>query len=343
MITKRPFGVTILALLAAIAAIIAIIHTLQMLHLFPISGPFGQFKFFTFDLFGALLWGILALIYIWVARMLWNLEPQGWLFVVILACLNLIFAVVSIIGQSSWQSMLPAIVVNGLILLYGLMPGTKAAFGMSSAEPETAAPTAVERSMEVEVEVVQEEAVVEEKAGPAVAAAVNEVTESEMEVDIEAVAVPEVEAEVEDRAAVLVTGATESQDLRYVSDIGEDNAGKLKKVGVDTPQKLLEQGATSRGRRELAKETGISAKLILRWVNEVDLYRINGLGKEYANLLEVSGVDTVPELAQRNAANLHKKVIAINEEKRLVQHVPSLAEVEDWVSQAKQLPRVITY
>ncbi len=130
MAKKRPFGVTLLAILAAIAAIIAIIHTLQMLHLFPISGPLGQFRFFTFDLFGAILWGVMALIYLWVVRMLWNLDPQGWLFVAALSALNLILAVISILGNSTWQAMLPSIVVNGLILIYCLLPGTKDAFGV---------------------------------------------------------------------------------------------------------------------------------------------------------------------------------------------------------------------
>ncbi len=126
---KRPFGVTILAILAVVGAVVAIYYTLQMLHLIPITGPFGQFKFFTFDLLGAILWGVLAAIYIWVARMLWNLDPQGWLFVAVLSTLNLIIALISIIGQSTWESMLPAILINGLILIYCLLPGTKAAFG----------------------------------------------------------------------------------------------------------------------------------------------------------------------------------------------------------------------
>jgi hypothetical protein len=126
---KRPFGVTLLAILAAVAAIVAIIHTLQMLHLFPIRGPFGAFRFFTFDLLGAILWGILALIYIWLVRMLWNVDPQAWLFLVVLSILNLILAFVSGLGATPWEALLPSIVVNGLILIYLLLPGTKAAFG----------------------------------------------------------------------------------------------------------------------------------------------------------------------------------------------------------------------
>lgn len=129
MTKKRPFGVMILAILAVVGAIVAIYYTLQMLHLIPITGPFGVFKFFTFDLLGAILWGMMAAIYIWVARMLWNLDPQGWLFVAVLSTLNLIIALISILGNSTWEAMLPAILINGLILIYCLLPGTKAAFG----------------------------------------------------------------------------------------------------------------------------------------------------------------------------------------------------------------------
>lgn len=127
MTKKRPFGVTVLAILAAIAAILALIHTLQMLHLFPIF--LGPVRFFTFDLFGAILWGIMLLIWVWVMRGLWNLDPQAWVFVAALATLNLVLDFVSILGQSSFQAMLPSLLVNALILIYALLPGTKAAFG----------------------------------------------------------------------------------------------------------------------------------------------------------------------------------------------------------------------
>ena len=127
MSKKRPFGVTLIAILAAIGAIFAIVHTLQMLHLFPIF--LGPVNFFAFNLFGALMWGLLAAIYIWVVRGLWNLSPQAWLFVVVLAVLNLIMAVVSIIGATSWQAMLPTILINGVILVYCMTPGVKSAFG----------------------------------------------------------------------------------------------------------------------------------------------------------------------------------------------------------------------
>jgi predicted flap endonuclease-1-like 5' DNA nuclease len=167
--------------------------------------------------------------------------------------------------------------------------------------------------------------------------------EMEAEAEVEAATV-KMEAEAEAPVAAAVTGmAATTHDLSYVEGIGAVYAGKLKEVGIDTPQALLEKGATPKGRKELAESTGISGHLILKWVNHVDLYRITGLGAEYADLLEASGVDTVPELAQRNPGNLHNKVIEVNKEKHLVRHVPSQSQINDWVNQAKQLPRVISY
>jgi hypothetical protein len=126
MSKKRPVGVTILAILAALAAIAAIIHTLQMLHLLPIL--LGPVRYFSFRLIGAIQWGIMAALYIWLARLLWNVEPKARLYTIILSCLNLFLAFLSILGQSSFQAMLPAILLNGIILIYCLLPGTKQAF-----------------------------------------------------------------------------------------------------------------------------------------------------------------------------------------------------------------------
>ncbi len=126
MARERPLGITILAILALIGAAGALIVTLQMLHLLPIY--VGQLHFWTFDFWGALLWGILFLIYLWVFRMLWNVNPQGWLFMVIISGFNLILALISVLGGSTWDAMATPIVINGLILIYCLLPSTKRAF-----------------------------------------------------------------------------------------------------------------------------------------------------------------------------------------------------------------------
>ena len=131
--------------------------------------------------------------------------------------------------------------------------------------------------------------------------------------------------------------------LSKVEGIGEVYAQKLRATGITTTQALLEKGASSQGRTEIAEKTGISERLILEWVNHVDLFRIKGVGEEYSDLLEEAGVDTVPELAQRNSEHLHQRLVAVNQEKRLVRQLPTRSQVSNWIEQAKRLPRVITY
>lgn len=131
--------------------------------------------------------------------------------------------------------------------------------------------------------------------------------------------------------------------LTTVEGIGDVYSQKLAEAGIETTDDLLEAGAYPAGRKEVAERTGIGDKLILKWVNRVDLFRIKGVSEEYADLLEAAGVDTVPELAQRNPDNLYQKLVATNEEKNLVRHVPSQAAVTDWIEQAKQLPRMVNY
>ena len=103
MARDRPFVITILAILALIGAAQALIITLQMLHLLPVW--IGEIHFWTFDFWAALGWGILFLIYMWIFRMLWNVDPQGWLFLVIISGLNLMLAFFAILGGSTWDAM----------------------------------------------------------------------------------------------------------------------------------------------------------------------------------------------------------------------------------------------
>ncbi len=131
--------------------------------------------------------------------------------------------------------------------------------------------------------------------------------------------------------------------IEAIEGIGKVYGDKLRELGILTVEKLLEEAATKDGRVELAETTGISEKLILTWANHADLFRINGIASQYAELLEASGVDTVVELATRNAVNLYNKMIEVNEEENLVRVPPALSMVEDWIVQANKLPRIMTY
>jgi predicted flap endonuclease-1-like 5' DNA nuclease len=128
-----------------------------------------------------------------------------------------------------------------------------------------------------------------------------------------------------------------------IEGIGEVYARKLHEVGITTTEALLEQGATPGGRKELAHKTGISDRLILKWVHRADLFRVKGIGEQYSDLLAAADVETVPELAQRRPDHLHQKMAETNEAKKLVRVVPGPEQVTDWVQQAHKLPRVVSY
>jgi len=125
----RPFGITVLAILASIAFIVNAFITILYLGALP-AALFGATGFFGEALLGALLWGVLALIWGVIAVGLWTLAPQSWVFIVALTALNIIFSFVAILGATSFEAVLPSIIINGAILIYCLSPGVKEAFGL---------------------------------------------------------------------------------------------------------------------------------------------------------------------------------------------------------------------
>lgn len=128
-----------------------------------------------------------------------------------------------------------------------------------------------------------------------------------------------------------------------IEGIGPVYAKTLADAGLDTTDDLLATAGSASGRDGLAKKTGLTTKQILEWVNRADLMRIKGVGSEYSDLLEASGVDTVKELATRVPANLQAKMVEVNDAKKLVRRTPSLSEVETWVAEAKTLPAAVTH
>ena len=131
--------------------------------------------------------------------------------------------------------------------------------------------------------------------------------------------------------------------LSEIEGIGEAYSKKLKAAGITSLENLLEKGCTKKGRKEIAEKSNISEKLILSWVDRADLSRVKGVSTQYADLLKCAGVDTIPELTQRNPENLQIKMSEVNEEKKLVRKIPTVSQVQDWVAQAKELPRIVTH
>lgn len=131
--------------------------------------------------------------------------------------------------------------------------------------------------------------------------------------------------------------------ITEIEGIGPAIAEKLSSVGITTVESLLEKGGSVKGRKSVAEKTEINEKDLLKWVNHADLFRLKGVGSEFSDLLEAAGVDSCTELAQRKAANLAQAMQKINDEKKLVRRTPTESMVEDWISQAKKLPKVVSH
>jgi predicted flap endonuclease-1-like 5' DNA nuclease len=128
-----------------------------------------------------------------------------------------------------------------------------------------------------------------------------------------------------------------------IEGIGLVFAEKLSKAGVITVEGLLDKGSTRTGRKSIADESGVDEGKVLDWVNMADLFRIKGIGPQFSELLKAAGVDTVKELRNRNAQNLHEKLVEVQAEKKITRAVPALKQVNSFVEQAKNLPPIVTY
>ena len=131
--------------------------------------------------------------------------------------------------------------------------------------------------------------------------------------------------------------------IEDIEGIGPVYAGKLAAAGIRKTGDLLAKCGSAKGRREVAKETGLDEAQLLKWANMADLMRISGVGEEYSELLEAAGVDTVKELKHRNAENLTAKMAEVNAARKLVRQLPSVKRVTSWVEQAKSLEPMISH
>jgi len=134
-----------------------------------------------------------------------------------------------------------------------------------------------------------------------------------------------------------------SYSISDVQGIGPEATAALKKVGIRTTAKLLEAAKNPKGRKALATRIGFDEKSILCWANMADRMRIKGVGEEYSQLLQATGVDTVKELKYRNPAKLAKAMAAVNAKRKLTRVLPSEKMVGGWIDRAKKLQMKITY
>jgi predicted flap endonuclease-1-like 5' DNA nuclease len=133
---------------------------------------------------------------------------------------------------------------------------------------------------------------------------------------------------------------TPVKDLKGANDA---MLAKFKELAIADNERLLQAAATPAKRKELAAACGCAPADILAVANRADLARVKGIAGVYSDLLEHAGVDTVKELAKRRPDHLLEKLTETNDAAKLTQRPPTAAMVEDWVTQAKALPAVLTY
>jgi hypothetical protein len=125
----RPIGVTILAVVAGFMAVWAFLLTLRWLGLVPWFGPGPAIR--VFSLWYALLYGLLAWVYIWLTKMLWEVDPSAWLFLAVITVFNLVLNFITLIVNEfgNTDTLVVSIIINALVLIYIMLPGVKEAFG----------------------------------------------------------------------------------------------------------------------------------------------------------------------------------------------------------------------
>jgi len=134
-----------------------------------------------------------------------------------------------------------------------------------------------------------------------------------------------------------------SYPISHIVGIDREIAARFKKAHIRSTGSLLEAARTVRARKQLAEETGFSVKELLCWANCADRMRVKGVSKEYCELLQAAGVDTVRELKRRNAAKLAKAMADANQKRKCVRVLPSETVVKRWIESAKKLPLKIAY
>lgn len=131
--------------------------------------------------------------------------------------------------------------------------------------------------------------------------------------------------------------------IEEIEGIGPSFGKKLIDAGVKSTDALLKTAASKRGRVQLAAASGIDESRILTWVNQADLMRVKGIGKQFSELLHAAGVDTIKELRTRNSANLAATCAEVNAEKKLTRVVPSETQIAGFIERAKEMEPMVTH
>lgn len=80
---------------------------------------------------GALLSLIIGVIWFVVAKWLYDLNPRGWKYAIVLAILNLFLLLLAWLGNSTWRAIWLGVMTNIIALNLALLPDTRTAYGQN--------------------------------------------------------------------------------------------------------------------------------------------------------------------------------------------------------------------
>ena len=125
--------------------------------------------------------------------------------------------------------------------------------------------------------------------------------------------------------------------INSINGMTHTEATKLRRARVRTTVTFLQIASTRSGRALLTKETGITSPKLLHWAKRAELMKIKNLGRDYADLLEAVGVESLADLKRRNPESLHEMMHNTNQIKKIVDRMPSLKRVASWIDDSKDI------
>lgn len=258
---KRNWAVYILFFMALAAALLAFVDAARYMGWIPVNVTLPGLGEISFLYPGAswipaLLSAFLGALWLLVAYWLWTLNPSGWMFVIIISVINLIFMALAVLGRTTFSQVLPALLVNGLAFILALLPSTQKAFMPRRALPEKgqaegAAAAAAAAYEMPDFPAVEIKAMDEAEIEAAVVAA---------ETDAPPVELPVPAPIISPRAGAALSEATpqpEELTLTVVEGIGPKIAAALEAAGINSIYKLA--AVSEEELRNLLRDAGLSA------------------------------------------------------------------------------------
>ncbi len=132
-----------------------------------------------------------------------------------------------------------------------------------------------------------------------------------------------------------------SHQIEKIEGIGKSIGNFLRSIGIKTTTDLLEKCSTDSGFQQVVKVSEVVEPVVKQWVVRADLMRVPDVDGQYAELMEVSGIMSVQDLANADAEELTEKMRTVNHREHCIPEsipLPNVTQVRHWIKDANTLP-----